>query len=331
MAKRDQQFEMRKKSQDPSFKRITGNLPAKKYKKTNPTQLRLSFEFSGNSTQFIDIGMALSAINRKLVRQGVYYYVNSVEYYNNENAFVDLHTLPDTWVTRNAYVRSKAIFDEMNEKVVGNRKSILPKYHDFKVFMNITHKNTGSTAPSLHGVNSAQSVYGPDEWAYSQLVSADDDGDANQEADNFYLHMLGGHFGDDSNWDSVGVIKSYAETRPRPKAGLPEMDSQNAADPLLNLMDYSSEEQVNDIVTRLADDNDTTPYDRDAYVGELANSLQQVARLVTTEQQGRVTTAPGFCAPLGLVCVDPQDTTTAFRVVLNLAPGTYHGVYAERV
>ena len=51
------------------------NLPAKKYKKTNPTQLRLEFEGQGNITQFIDIGMALSAINRKFARQGVYYYV----------------------------------------------------------------------------------------------------------------------------------------------------------------------------------------------------------------------------------------------------------------
>ena len=331
MAKRDQQYELRKKSQDPSFKRITGNLPAKKYKKTNPTQLRLSFEFTGNSTQFIDLAAAMSVINRKMLRQGAYYYVNSVELYNNENAFVDLHTLPDTWTTRNAYVRGKAIFDEMNEKVVGNRKSILPKYHDFKVFMSNLHRTTGTSMPSLYSINSQHRVYGPDEWAYSQLVSADDDGDAQQEADNFYVHMLGIHDGSDANWNSVGLIKSYAETRPRPQSSAPRTDTQVAADPLLNLMDYSSEEQVNDIVTRLAEDNDTTPYENDVYVGEISSSMSQVTRLVTTADMGRVATAPGFCAPLGLICVDPQNTATAFRLVINLAPGTYHGCYAERV
>ena len=81
------------------------NLPAKKYNHSNPTVTRLSFEFDGGSTQFIDIAMALSVINRKFYRQGVYYHVNSVEIYNNETGVVDLHTLPDTWVTKNSHQR----------------------------------------------------------------------------------------------------------------------------------------------------------------------------------------------------------------------------------
>jgi hypothetical protein len=46
------------------------NLPAKKYKKTSPTVTRLSFEFDGASTQFIDVAAALSAVNRKFYRDG---------------------------------------------------------------------------------------------------------------------------------------------------------------------------------------------------------------------------------------------------------------------
>ena len=79
------------------------NLPAKKYKKTSPTVTRLSFELNGNTTQFIDIARALSAVNRKFYRQGVYYYVNSVEVYNADPGVIDLHTLPDNWVTKNAW------------------------------------------------------------------------------------------------------------------------------------------------------------------------------------------------------------------------------------
>ena len=70
------------------------NLPAKKYQKTTPTVLRLSFECDGGSTQYIDIARALSAINRRFYRQGLYYYVNSVEVYNNETGVIDLHTVP---------------------------------------------------------------------------------------------------------------------------------------------------------------------------------------------------------------------------------------------
>lgn len=33
----------------------------------------------------------------------------------------------------------------------------------------------------------------------------------------------------------------------------------------------------------------------------------------------------------GLICIDPISVGTAYRIVVNLAPGTYHGVYAERI
>ena len=55
------------------------NLPSKKYTKSSPTVTRLSFECNGGSTEYIDVAKALSIINRKFARQGVYYYVNSVE------------------------------------------------------------------------------------------------------------------------------------------------------------------------------------------------------------------------------------------------------------
>lgn len=312
-------------------KDLSKNLPAKKYSHSNPTELRLSFEFSGNSTQFIDIARAMSAINRKFVSQQAYFYVSKIELYNNEDAFVDIHTLPDTWVTKNAYRRARKIFEMQNSKLDPAVSGIsAAPYYDFKVYMNNRHRTTGSADPSLYDINSAQDLIVPDEWAYSQLISADDDGDATQEADNFYLHMLGGHNGNSDNWNSVGVIKSYAETRTTVSQFGPEEVGLDVTDPLMNVFDSSSEEQINDIAARLQLDNDEPPYDRDVYVGE-AQHMSQQARLVTTTTLGRKDVAPGFCAPLGLICVDPQSTATAYRIVVTLAPGTYHGCYAERV
>ena len=307
------------------------NLPAKKYTHSNPTELRLSFEFSGNSTQFIDIARALSAINRKFVSQQAYFYVSKVELYNNEDAFVDIHTLPDTWTTRNAYKRGRAMFEKMNGLLDPAVSGIAAApYYDFKVYMSDRHRSTGSADPAMYDINSAQDLIVPDEWDYSQLISADDDGDATQQADNFYLHMLGDHQGSTSNWISVGLIKSYGESRTTVSTFGGSEAALDITDPIMNLMDNSSEEQINDIATRLQQDNDVPPYDADLYVGEEVHMAQQ-ARLVTTSTLGRVATAPGFCAPLGLICVDPQQTATAFRVVITLAPGTYHGCYAERV
>ena len=306
------------------------NLPAKKYKKSNPTVTRLSFESSGGSTRFIDVAYALSIINRKALRQGVYYYVNSVECYNNSDAVVDIHTLPDTYVTRNAWKRAFGKFQEMNALVDTPR----PKYHDFKVYMTNLHRTTGSLLPSVYGTNASHSQQVADEWNYSQFTSADDDGDANQDADEFFMHMLGPHVGGAGNWDSIGAIKSYADTRSQPdQSGEPILPPNHASDPLANLFDMSSEEMLNDIAQNLDEDNDETPYNADLLVGEVASNMQHVARLATSISSGRVAKASGFCAPLGLICVDPSEIqgTDAYRIVLNIAQGTYHGVYAERM
>jgi hypothetical protein len=308
------------------------NLPAKKYKKSNPTQIRLSFEANGEATEFIDIAMALSAINRKFYRQGVYYYVNSVEVYNDETGVVDLHTLPDTWVTKNAWSRGFQLYQKMNSMTDTPVSNISrPKYHDFKVYMSTRHKSTGTLLPSMHNINNAASTISVDEWEHSRFVSADDDGDAAQEADDFTVHMIGTHTGNSDNWESVGLIKSYAESR---VTVLPSTDENatnvDVSDPLINVFDMSSEEQMNDIIENLVTANDEPPYDFNSYVGE-GNQFQHVARLGTEQGVGRVARASGFCAPLGLIMVDPFGIRTSYRVVINLAPGTYHGVYAERV
>ena len=87
---------------------------------------------------------------------------------------------------------------------------------------------------------------------------------------------------------------------------------------------------MNDIIDNLATANDQPPYNHDLYNGDVANHLQHVARLNTEAATGRVARAQGFCAPFGLICVDPIGVSTPYRVVLNLAAGPYHGVYAER-
>ena len=305
----------------------SANLPAKKYKKTSPTVTRLAFEGTGSATQFIDIGMALSAINRRAARQGVYYYVNSVELYNNEAGVVDLHTLPDNWITKNAWNRGFQHYQKMNALVEVPRS----KWHDFKVYMSNLHRTTGSLLPVLSNINGSTQTITPDEWAYSTFTSADDDGDGLQDADNFAVHMLGPHVGSSDNWSSIGLIKSYQDTRTLPAAqGTPQTFVDGPTDPLLNLFDFSSEEQLNEIAEILVNANDQPPYDKDKYVGVETDHMQQVARIGTEVGINRIGRASGFCAPFGLICVDPQGFETPWRIVVNLAQGTYHGVYAER-
>ena len=305
------------------------NLPAKKYSKTSPTVLRLSFESTGSGTKFIDIARALSTINRKFYRQGVYYYVNSVELYNNSDGVVDIHTIPDTWITKNAWNRGFGIFQKMNNLSDTPR----PKYHDFKVRMISTHAADGSNTmdPDVYSINGTNASISPDEWKYSEITTMHSDGGL---PDEFTLTMLGGHVGAQGNRDSVGLIKSYAETRPYPiSTGQPALLNPPHDDPLKNLFDASGDNALENIAQNLDENNDQTPYDHNAYLGFSGSHMQHVARLATTPTIGRIAKASGFCAPFGLICVDAHPTIAGddnWRVVINLAAGTYHGVYAER-
>jgi hypothetical protein len=303
------------------------NLPAKKYKKTSPTVLRLSFEGAGGTTRYIDIARALSIINRKFYRQGVYYYVNSVELYNNSDHYVDLHTLPDTWVTKNAWNRGFKIYQEMTSLVDTPR----PKYHDFKVRMSYGHTEAATMDPELFDINGAYSSKAPNEWEFSKFTDMHSDGGA---ADNFTVHMIGEDQGVQGNWDSIGLIRSYALSRGyAPLTGEPQLRTGHQSDVLSNLFDASGDNAEEQIMLNLDSMNDETPYDTFYHGENNAGAMQHVARLATTTTVGRVAKASGFCAPFGLICVDPANTTSGddtWRIVINLAAGTYHGVYAER-
>lgn len=310
------------------------NLPAKKYKKGTPCVTRLEFEMTGSQPQYIDVAKALSAANRRLYRQGCYYYIQHIEVYNNSNETVDFLTLPDNWITRSAYRRAKALWDAQHDRVLKVAPGSTSKYHDFKVYMDAQHRTIGSERVNTHGWAGSTTNLISDDWEYSQFISADDNQNATADADNFYIHMVGDHDGVATNWDSIGAIKSYADTRGRVQDAQPLLPAGLQADPLANLIDYSSEEQMNDLLTMVDDqDNESPPYDADVYVGQQSNHLQHVGRAVTTAENGRVAMVAGFCAPLGLIGVDPTGLapTDDFRIVVVLAPGTYNGVYAERM
>lgn len=312
----------------------SANLPAKSASAGQRCITRLSFEGNENTTMFVDLGLALSMINQKHFRSGVYYYVASVEVYNNEQGVMDIHTLPDNYATKNAwrYVFRKHM--EMNRLAPNTPRG---KWNDFRVYLSNLHRTTGTMAPSLYGVNASHRPVASEEGAtgqqylYSMFTTADDDGDATQEADNFYCHMIGDHVGSAGNWSSVGAIKSYNTIRSQiDGSGEPVVHSDADTDPIQNMFDFSSEEMINDIIINLDARGDEPPYDITQLQGEDDESMQHVARCTTEPGLGRTTGGAGFCAPLGLVCLDPQNYTSAWRVVFNLVPGSYHGVHAER-
>lgn len=314
------------------------NLPAKKYKSGSRTVRKLRFVFTPGTdsehSTYIDLAQALSAINRRFYRQGLYYYVSSMTIHNSSDAWVRVATLPDTWSVKNAYRRSFRIFQQMNNKAMAATGDITPQYHDFKIAMNSAHGSAWSSNLLPCGSETdGSNVTVCDEWIQSMYVSEDPSLPDPTLVDQFTGHMLGGTTagaGAPDIHSSIGLLRSYASTRILPSND-PLLPSDVSTDPLTNLFDAG--DSFDEIIANLDEDNDLPPYDANIHWGESsADDSLVVAQCATSSGSGSVARASGFCAPMGLLQIITQGSSVgAIEINLELAPGPYHGVYAERV
>lgn len=319
----------------------SNNLPAKKYKAGERTERTLRFSWdagASSSTIYIDIAKALSMINKRFYRQGLYYYVSGGYFVNGTEAHVQILTVPDTWMTKLAWARGFKIWSKMNRIATsGDAGSIYPKYHDFKVRMTNSANSASITDPIYGNLNST-TAYSADEWVLSKFVSDDPETSDPQDHDVFTAHMLAGHqsgAGGADTWASIGLIHSLQDTWRINAASEPILLGDADTDPLANLFDAG--DTHDDIREHLDDDNDSAPYNYDAMVG--AGSVHEgtpVALMRTSSGSGAKMSFGGFCAPLGLLQIEATDwgagtSLGQVELVLELTPGPYKGVYAERI
>ena len=158
-------------------------------------------------------------------------------------------------------------------------------------------------------------------------IQQDDD-----DPDTFIIHMVGTNQGSNGSWTSVGAIASLNDTWPRSPASAPSLDTDADTDPIANLFDAG--DTHDDIRLLLDGANDAAPYDQNMMVGS-ANSeeLTLSAQTHTSTGAGATAHVPGFCVPLGLLRIRTSSSDTLNEVECNirLVPGSYHGVYAERL
>ena len=319
----------------------SNNLPAKKYKAGERTERTLRFTWNAGdatSTIYIDIAKALSIINKRFYRQGLYYYVSGGYFVNGTEAHVQLLTVPDTWMTKLAWIRGFKIWSKMNRIATsGDTASIYPKYHDFKVRMHSGTASATITDP-CHGNLNSTTEYAADEWVLSKFVSDDPETSDPQEHDVFTAHMLDGHVagaGGADSWASIGLIHSLQDTWRYPSSTEPTLLGDQDTDPLANLFDAG--DTHDDIRDHLDADNDAAPYNYDMMIGSsTVNEGTPVALCRTSSGSGAKMSFGGFCVPLGLLQVEATDwgvgtSMGQVELVLELTPGPYKGVYAERI
>ena len=320
------------------------------------TQLCYSLANAGN---YIDIAKDLSVLNRRLYRQGMVYAIRGItvffdaagdaDYYN-KTITITARTVPNTWVTHNAWTKGFRIWKQQQNDARKLITGIKPRWEDFKVAMDSAQVQLDSG--SGDGANAAVNlsvrdgtlgaVIAPDEWQYSRIVWEDDD-----EAREPLLHMMG-EVTSDTVTVYAGLIENYGDSRAQPGTSEPSHD----ADASINL--YAKMVQMGEVAGVLIDnmevDNDQAPYDVDAYIGGAAESpTPLVVGYTACNASSPVGRMPGFVAPCGLLHVtadgwrdplaaasDPGDlantglvdSSVTPKIIVDVAVGPYRGVLA---
>jgi len=291
------------------------------------------------TSHFIDLARDLSKVNRRLYRQGRDYHVkkisvvstNTITGYqptlldpnNFQNAgMISASTCPSSWVSYGAWKRGFQTWNRMN-KVATDQSSgnIAGTWADFKVHLSLDMKNATLLTPVDNGNN----AYQGGEWMYSTLVTPD----GTTTADEFELTMLGNHDGAAGSRNTVGLIKSYGESRPTVSAtGSPAVPGDADDDPLINIFDYGT--TIDDVVDNLEHDNDYPPYDPANYPGDDGNGPKPAVVQHSSISDGRATLGSftAFCGLLELEVFSP-NASDLFSVLVELAPGNYRGIKAE--
>jgi len=334
------------------------NLPSKIHSIGQPTQRYLRYILSHNASagtayndsHYVDIAQGLSAINRRFYRQGLYYHVSGVTVHDsNQNVWCKFATAPDTWMTKNAWIRGFRAWSKMNSLAASAASqsdlAIAGAYHDFKIWLNNNHRtnadsnklpigsvdydSVSGTFPNFNFTEGAV-PFGCDEWTHSKFITADPPGNDPQIIDEFEITLLGPHTGGSTLHTTVGLIQSYMDSRQTVPEFSPVQNPETSADPIMNLFDAGDNQD--NILADLEDDADQPPYDWDYCPGQGSFDTCLVAQTANSAGAGAVSRCPGFVVPFGLLeIITNSQTNGLVEVVLEITPGSYHGVAAARV
>jgi len=317
-------------------KKKKGYTPAVRYLRYNLTN---STTGGTETSHYIDLARDLSAINRRLYRQGRRYHVKRVSIVssntiagfagpgNQQNAGrVTFSCVPDSWMAQKAWQRGFKAWQKMQKIALAEAGSDLRgTWNDFKVYLSEDHANGTKPAPLDNGGNAVKLG----DWSYSDFITPD----GTTSSDEFYVTMLGDHVTSGTNRISVGLIKSYTEARATfSQRPTPETGHVDVNDPILNLFDDGT--TTDEVVAKMQTDGEDPPYDIDEFPGDDANMPKPlVVQQTTLGADGRATVG-GFSAMCGLIEVeitspitsDPGDT---YSVLVELAPGSYRGIAAD--
>jgi hypothetical protein len=316
--------------------------------KLQPAVRYLRYELTNSGTpgtetsHYIDLAKDLSAVNRRLYRQGRDYHVKRISVTssntisgmypgaapgtaNQQNAGrFSVSSAPDSWVARGAWKRGFQVWQQMNKEAMGQLSgNIQGTWADFKIWMTADFAGATLARPMDNGGDMVDAG----EWDISTFVTPD--GTATD--DEFYATLMGAHVGAAGARTSISLIRSYGESRATVQADDPSVPSTASADPLVNVFDYGT--TIDDVVDLLEDQNDSPPYHLVNYPGGAGNMPKPLVVHETTLGAAGKAVVPSFNALLGQLEFEISSpiASDVYSVLVELAPGKYRGIKAEAI
>ena len=287
--------------------------------------------------RYIDLAKSLSCVNRKLYRSTRRYAVAGIQVIGTEGTSVSFFTAHDTYVTKNAVKKAFHMWQKMNKAVLADNPSLKPTWHDFKVYLDTTHRTQANNdlrpTPDFD-----YAPFAPGEWIRSQLVfpwtAADNLTTGAKESD---LHIIGDHLMSDGSTqfnpaliNSMGIIEAYKESRSTVQANDPAQGAVPDLHPYSGLFDHGDTNE--DIGENIKSNNDDAPYAINYYPGDAQNpSLYNVSE-IRVQSSEVVNMTNGFVAPCGLIKVATSQSSGILRLKVFLVPAdNQYGVATEAI
>jgi hypothetical protein len=301
-------------------------------------QLRTDPTISGSYLSYVDTAKQLSKVNRRLYEQGRMYGYQGLTFIWKASGTLatiecSVRTAGNTWITQNAFVKGKALWDQMQELVLDDNPSIAGKWHDYKIQLD-TQQITSRNLESRDGNGD---LYLDGEWTYSTYVMPQHDVDPVSGQPLPAEEFTGVFIGVDGT-SKRSLVKAYEESRATVSPDQPNVPAGMVTSFFNLLTDSGSQEP--ELALRIEAENDNAPYNLDNYPGGDGNGSNPVtvgyAAISAQEVDGQI---GGFIAPCGLLQIEIKgydangDAIAAgsmpeIDILLHVAPGTYKGVAA---
>lgn len=281
-------------------------MPARKKSSRYPVERKFMIAVGGNTNVLVDVAKCLSAVNRRLYRQGKIYTVK-VEMITPaaDGIGFTMKAVPDTWMVKKAW----ELAHTTRERQLSLSERRRGRWDDFRVGWS-SSLQTGIAPKQADG----STDYTIDESQISKIHDSTDD------VDNGLV--LWGSARDTTN-NLFGIIEQYDQignTLSSQPGGNPSLDAYTQAHP-----DAALVEAAGDLATEQGDD---PPYDADGIVGATdvgSTILPQMGQAGSGNGSARNSYTVDL--PLGLLKIE-NGNSNGHAVLFTVMKGDYKGVKA---